>query len=536
MKIIRFEEINSTNEYAKNINSNKQAVVDMYETQIDAVEEYTSKLIDSYNEYIDTVKEALDAERELYEFKKDIAKQTKDIAQIERRIASLSGSDNAADIAERRKLEAELAEAKEGLNDSYYAHSKDALQQALEEEANAYEETMNKFIERLRESLNTALQDMDLFMEGVFNAVITNAPSILEQYQNLGIALDDAITNPWEKATAAITKFGDVDGLGVMNSWIKEGGVFPTFKTSATNALKSPWEAGKTALGSFKQSVDTEMKNIVKTIESNVSSAKGKLNSLTSAIQDTNKKASTPTTNTSNTTPATKTPTNNGSNSNTKALQKALNYMVQHNLTEDGIMGPKTIAAIKEAQRVSGVNQSGKYDSTTRTAILKYLKKEIAGLNDDNRAQRTKKTRLEKAQSTFPAAMYAKGTLGTKRDEWAITDESWIGEEITLAAGKNGQLQYLKKGSAVMPADISANLVEWGKLNPNIMNIANPSAGINLMTNYVSKPELNLSFDALVKAGTITQEALPAVKELVQQELNKFTKQLNYSMKRIGAN
>jgi hypothetical protein len=87
-----------------------------------------------------------------------------------------------------------------------------------------------------------------------------------------------------------------------------------------------------------------------------------------------------------------------------------------------------------------------------------------------------------------------------------------------------------------MPADISANLVEWGKLNPNMMNIANPSAGINLMTNYVSKPELNLSFDALVKAGTITQEALPAVKELVQQELNKFTKQLNYSMKRIGAN
>lgn len=60
----RQELIEQEQEYAKNINSNKQAVVDMYEAQIDAVEEYTGKLIDSYNEYIDTVKEALDAERD----------------------------------------------------------------------------------------------------------------------------------------------------------------------------------------------------------------------------------------------------------------------------------------------------------------------------------------------------------------------------------------------------------------------------------------------------------------------------------------
>lgn len=537
----RQELIEQEQEYAKNINSNKQAVVDMYEAQIDAVEEYTSKLIDSYNEYIDTVKEALDAERELYEFKKDIAKQTKDIAQIERRIASLSGSDNAADIAERRKLEAELAEAKEGLNDSYYAHSKDALQQALEEEANAYEETMNKFIERLRESLNTALQDMDLFMEGVFNAVITNAPSILEQYQNLGIALDDAIVVPWDEASQEIKDFGGVDGLGVMNAWINEGGIFPTFKTSAENALKSPWDAGKTALGSFKQSVDTEMKNIVKTIESNVSSAKTKLNSLTSAIQDTNKQASS-SSNSSNSSSSSKS-SYSGSSTNyitgehVRTLQKILNQFFGAKLTVDGSYGPATTNAVKAMKNTlyksagygtgnipAKTATNGKYDAETKSMLQTYLNKWNVG------------SWFRENKLSIPAPMYAKGTLGTKRDEFAITDESWIGEEITLAAGKNGQLQYLKKGSAVMPADISANLVEWGKLNPNMMNIANPSAGINLMTNYVSKPELNLSFDALVKAGTITQEALPAVKELVQQELNKFTKQLNYSMKRIGAN
>ena len=453
----------------------------------------------------------------------------------------MSGSDNAADIAERRKLEKMLAEQKSDLNDSYYAHSKDVLQNALEEEASAYEETMNKFIEGLRESLDEALLNMDLFMEGVYNSVITNAPSILEQYNSLGLALDSAIINPWEEATAAITKFGGADGLGAMNAWINEGGIFPTFKTNATNALKSPWEAGKTALGSFKQSVDTEMKNIVKTIESNVSSAKNKLNSLTSAIQDTNKQASS-SSNSSNSSSSSKSSysgssTNYITGENVKTLQKILNQFFGAKLTVDGSYGPATTNAVKAMKNSLYIDAGygsgnipkrtatdGKYDAETKTMLQNYLNKRNVG------------SWFRENKLSIPGAMYAKGTLGTKRDEFAITDESWIGEEITLAAGKNGQLQYLKKGSAVMPADISANLVEWGKLNPNMMNLANPSAGINLMTNYVSKPELNLSFEALVKAGTITQEALPAVKELVQQELNKFTKQLNYSMKRIGAN
>lgn len=547
----------------------------MYEAQIDAVEEYTNKLIDSYNEYIDTVKEAIDAERELYEFKKDIAKQTKDIAELERRIASLSGSDNAADIAERRKLEAELAEAKEGLNDSYYAHSKDALQNALEDEATAYEKTMNKFIEKLRESLETATQDMDLFMQGILAAVIANAPSILEQYDSLGIALDDAITNPWGKATEAIIKYGGVDGLGIMNSWINDGGAFPTFKDSATTALTSPWNAGKTALGSFKSSIDTEMKNIVKIIKDNVQTAKGSLSSLANVIQDTNEQASNSSVNTSNVNTSNVNTSssgnysggsnyNNGNLTTTqvKELQKYLK------VDADGKWGAKSQAAAKEKWGVTSIDEAwNKYGTATKRQYvgrsdykilgsqsfvdkntytkygIKYYK-DVGGTNHYVKLSDLKKVKYDGGRSTGWAIpkgsslyrFYAKGTLGTKRDEFAITDESWIGEEITLAAGKNGQLQYLKKGSAVMPADISANLVEWGKLNPNMMNIANPSAGINLMTNYVSKPELNLSFDALVKAGSITQETLPAVKELVKQEFDRFTKQLNYSIKRVGAN
>jgi TP901-1 family phage major tail protein len=57
--------------------------------------------------HIQLKKEELEAERDLYEFKRDVEKQAKGIADLERRIASLSGSTNASDIAERRRLEAD---------------------------------------------------------------------------------------------------------------------------------------------------------------------------------------------------------------------------------------------------------------------------------------------------------------------------------------------------------------------------------------------------------------------------------------------
>jgi hypothetical protein len=128
--------------------------------------------------------------------------------------------------------------------------------------------------------------------------------------------------------------------------------------------------------------------------------------------------------------------------------------------------------------------------------------------------------------------IYAKGTLETDRDQFALTDESWIGEEITLAAGKNGQLQYLKKGSAVMPADISANLVEWGKLNPDMMNIGG-GANLNMISSAINKPEFNLSFDSLVHVDHCSQDTLKDLEKMVDTKINQFSKQMNYAIKKF---
>jgi hypothetical protein len=176
---------------------------------------------------------------------------------------------------------------------------------------------------------------------------------------------------------------------------------------------------------------------------------------------------------------------------------------------------------------------SGKYDSATRSAIVNDLTKRITDIKTQGNGSSMTGQMLQVYKDAFsklPAAFHAKGTLGTTHDELAITDESWIGEEITLAAGKNGQLQYLKKGSAVMPADISANLVEWGKLNPDMMKVG-VGTNLNMISNAVNKPEFNLSFEALVKADRIDEGTLPEIKRYVTQEINSLIKQMNYAIK-----
>ena len=85
--------------------SAEDAIVDLTEARIDMIEEGLNKEAEAYQELIDLKKEELDAERDLYDFRKDVQKQTKDIAALERRIASMSGSTDAATIAERTRLE-----------------------------------------------------------------------------------------------------------------------------------------------------------------------------------------------------------------------------------------------------------------------------------------------------------------------------------------------------------------------------------------------------------------------------------------------
>ena len=562
----------------------KDNIVDLNEARIDMIEEGLDKEIEAYQELIDLKKEELDAERDLYEFKKDIEKQTKDIASLERRIASMSGSTDASTMAERTKLEAQLREAREGLDDTYYGHAMDSQSNALDDELDAYTKNAENYIESLRESI----KDTDLLIEETFTKVLQGSSTVLENIYALSeqykFPIDDNLTDPWENATQESLNFeiyakGHIDGIysyveGMKGKLAKslgdpyterstdaDGNPLYEFSKYAAKQIDNVIEDAEGEQGRMKSALDggfNEAKSSIQgwgeaagtAVDNVIAKFTDPQNGLLAALSETTERAKAAkaaidnmpdydggyTASTSNSGGV-----NNGGGSGVKsgtsvsALQEVLNTVFGAGLTVDGKYGPSTKSAVSAAQKKMGISADGYYGSSTRDALIKYVDQQIKSMqnsawNSSYMSQGIQ--RYQEIKKKIPAAIYAKGTMGTTHDQLAITDESWIGEEITLAAGKNGQLQYLKKGSAVMPADISANLVEWGKLNPNMMNVGG-GANLAMISNAVNKPELNFSFDSLVHVDNCSQDTLKDLEKMVDTKITQFNKQLNQSLRKF---
>ena len=550
----------------------KDGIVSLNEARVDAINEGINNgidgieyEIDAYEELIDIKKKALDAERDLYDFRKNIQKQSKDIASLERRIASLSGSTSAADIAERRKLEAELLDAREGLNDTYYEHSRDQQSQALDEEAEAFRDSKEKYIKELEKQL----EDTETLIENSMMDVLLNADSIYAKLNGIadtyGITLSNELTQPWKDASAQAIAWKDElqESMtsGEYAALIGEGGTITAFTNGVATKLKGSWSEAQSAaqgyvdfltkeeLGSkFEKTITgfgDQIKNLVTYWDEVKNAADAAYTAQTREVtvggnpnvEDDNSGGDVGKIKQQRQLRIGATDNKgNAIDTDIERLQAILNQFFGANLTIVGDYGPKTTAAVKTMQAKIGDIQDGLYTATTFEKLKTYLNKQpVSSWFTETGVYipgGIKKRRSGGGTGNQTIHLNAKGTLGTKQDGWNITDESWIGEEITLAAGKNGQLQYLKKGSAVMPADISANLVEWGKINPNMFNVGS-GANINMISNAVTKPEFNFDVENFLKVERVDKDTLPELEKMMDKKIDNLVRQLNYSIKKF---
>ena len=526
-------------DYVQSISDTEQSVVDMYESNIDAVEEYTETLIDSYNDYIDSVKEALSAERDLYDFKRKIEDQSKSVAETERKIASLSGSTNAADVAERRRLQATLYDQQRDMEDSYREHSLQSQQDALDAEQTAYEETMAKFIEGIRVSLDQATTNMDEFLMGVTSMVMYNADTVLTKYQETNLPLTDELTNPWIKAKEAVGTYSG-DALALMNKWTEEGGFFAQFNATGTKNLQSPWSAGSTAAGAFKTSVSTVMEGVVSNISTNVKTASGELSKLYQQIQDTEKRAAeakvvvdhdAPEKNGYNPNPTSdpaptptapkKTSTPARQSTPTRPKFKKVGDLWS-GVGHTGVsIGKKTYNKALEIEGADAIY----YPYTNGNGYKGYIRK-----GEGYTVLGNGKMDIQSFKPIYQK--YAKGTTGTDRDEWAITDEPKFGDELVLVPGKDGNLSFMRKGTGVVPADMTQKLFELAQIPTSDLMNKNLTAVVPNITKNDFKNEFN--FESLVHVDTVDSDTLPKLEKMVDKKIDDFSKALNYSLKRFA--
>lgn len=457
----------------------EEAIVDLNEARIDHIKEGIEKEIEAYEELIDKKKEELDAEKDLYDFQKSVMEQNKDIAKIERQLAALSGDNSASAMAKRRQLEAELAEAKAGLEETYYERSISNQQEALDKELETFQEEKDAEMEALEKTLENTEQ----IVTDSMNAVQSTGSTVLETLNGLateyGVKISEALTKPWEDASTAINK--TVENINNI-----ETGHNSDIQTADTNAANDVDEQRQ-------ENVAIESAEYVKPKDTTTSS--GNKSSSTSG-----NKTSTSTKKTYPYGKASATSGNIGSGASgkkVKAIQWALKDM-GYSIAVDGSFGPKTKAAVKKFQKKMGIKQDG-----------------IVGKN---------------TRKKFKLKGYAVGSMKINEDQLALLHE--LGDELVLHAGQNGKLEYLSKGSGVVPADLTSNLMSWGELNPqDILDRNRPTIGASPEV-HATEINLNIQYGDMLKIENFKGDNPDEIAKIVAKQFEKHTAQLNQSLRK----
>lgn len=558
----------------------------------------------------------------------------------------MSGSTDAATIAERSKLEAQLREAKESLNDTYYDHAVDSQNSAYDDELDSYTKSKEDYVKQLRE----ALKDVEKIVADSMAQVLVNADSVLTGLNNVsseyGVTLSDYLMLPWQNAALQATAYKE-SGILDLADFTDQTGIYSGIITDQINNL---FGNGSLAAGLFQTSVEGVVESIRVTIneatspltsdlqlpwqtvkeyaqntfapeimyalQSVANDASGKkeqlTNDLTIAFQEgvnnaeefnqvvidalndvINKSDDFADVVPSNVTAPSDDPWGLWSSNVQNLIQKiidkandavtAINSMnnaannaqsaanVINNTSGRGNSGSSGKTTTSQSKSTQKSNTNKKEEAKKKTKYYKYLKvngdyyyecgsdasgKDYSGhyLKRSTKIPYTAKLMASanevlyyKAGSKMLAFSafkhpvvyaksgyveeYAKGTLGTKQDQWAITDEPQYGDELVLIPNKNGNLSYMRKGTSVVPADITKRIFDLAQtptneLGNNLVKVSIPDISTN--------NNIELTFDTLLKVENATKETIPELKKLVQEQLDIFARKLNYGIKRVG--
>lgn len=132
--ILSFTDPNGMKRDYNSLEEFKSAIDETYEEwrdQISTTYDYESKIIDMMKEklenelsalkdLIDAKKNALDAEKTLHDYQKSISESTQNITSLEKQIAALQGDDSAETAMRIQKLQKELTDAQDDLQEKEY--------------------------------------------------------------------------------------------------------------------------------------------------------------------------------------------------------------------------------------------------------------------------------------------------------------------------------------------------------------------------------------------------------------------------------
>lgn len=119
---------------------------------------------------------------------------------------------------------------------------------------------------------------------------------------------------------------------------------------------------------------------------------------------------------------------------------------------------------------------------------------------------------------------YSSGAKSIDKDQFAFLDE--LGEELQLVPDGAGRLSYIKKGTGIIPADLTERLMEWGKLDPSsVLEQSKPTVSApHIINNNI---ELNMEIGSLVHVERADNSSIPNIAKAVQDQMDNYMKNIN---------
>lgn len=430
----------------------------------------------------------------------------------------MSGDTSAEGRAEAKRLQAQLNESRESLDDLYYDHAISSQENALSEESEAFETAQQRRIEYLE----STLENVDELIVNSMMDVMLNADTVHntlnEQANTYGVTLSKELTQPWLDASAQAIKWRDELKKdmteGEWATMIGEGGAITAFSNGVATKLGGSWDTAKTKAKAYSDFLTgTELKN-------NLSGAVTTFTTYLQKIVD-----------------------------KWDEIRKAANAAVSVTPTvpSGGYTGgsggnpapsPSPTPTPKEKPKTKAMHADGQlFARTVVSTNLPSTHKTVGGVTyvpipgTDYYVKKSDAPFGSAPYGTKKYKYYAKGSLGVDKDQWAITDESQFGDELVLVPGKDGNLSFMRKGTGVVPADLTQKLFELAQIPTSDLMSKNVTAIVPNITKNEFKNEFN--FDSLVHVDHCDQNTLKDLEKMVDNKINQFGKQMNYALKGI---
>lgn len=468
----------------------KEAIVELQEARIEEVKRGIERQIDAYEELIEKKKEELDAEKDLYDFQKNIMEQQKDIQDIQRRLSALSGDNSASAVAKRKQLESELAEANANLQDTYYDRSVSDRQEALDRELESFKESKDAEME----ALDKYLEDVEQVVTDSLNIVQQNATQIgqtlTDKTEEYNLTVSSAVLDPWRDGALAIdeytTKFGDSISStttqleGMRSKWHEIAEEMRLANIEADKYYKAGTSDGKSVSDIYAENE--------RYIE---------------ARKDEPKK------------PATNSSSNSSKPANNSSASKA---------------PPKTGSSVKVKKSATHFgSKSGSKKMASFVPGGSYTVYQTSGSGNNMQLLIGRNGSYTGWVNLKDIQGYSRGAKSVNKDQLALIDE--LGEELQIVPGKNGRLEYIKKGTGIVPADLTERLMDLAMNPQEVLDRNRPQIGPTHITNN-NEINIDMHIAEVVHIDEVTNDTIPDLTKAINKQMESYMGKLNNSLKK----